>query len=461
MSDNIFRVNTFYSLSLSLNLLIFMLNLLSGMSGLQLAVWCCTTWINYDSTSVEQLSTLGINVSALFADWSSNSLHVASCNRHTYSTKRMYSLRSRKKAPPLPPTTLDTLHSLGILHYRGSRGGRFRQRAISVVTSRPRAHNSHCLLNDHWRSKSISHRYTSPATTPLEPVNARPTDSVPSARPSPLPNLLVIPRQQYRPLQTTPPNQVQFESPVTTDSLLDFIEQSVKELSITNDLIILEGDLNTLLPYRITELTGLIDIVHAPTRGASCLDHILLSDNYQYDSIKVIKWISNSDHDAIVAYCGPPIINQFKQRKTHTDRPSSPSDIASYLSHLPSVHPANFLPLCTSDPQAAFDHFYTFLSDRLNKFFPLKTVIDTSSDLDFVTPEIKTALHRINHLMHQGKTEEANALACKIGSLITKHNSRSLVYMKYGEEAADLSSMVKKVTGKKISSTILSDITAH
>ena len=247
----------------------------------------------------------------------------------------------------------------------------------------------------------------------------------------------------------------------STDSLLDFIERSIEELSITNYLIILAGDLNTLMPYRVTERTGLIDIVHAPTRGASCLDHILVSDNYQYDSIKVIKSIGNSDHDAIVAYCGPPIINQSKQRKTHTYRPASPAANASYLSHLSSVNPANFIPLCITDPQAAFDHFYTFLSGLLDKFFPLKTVTITSSDLDFVTPEIKTALRRKNLLMHQGKIDEANALASKIGSLITKHNSRSLVHMKHGEEAADLWSMVKKVTSKRTSPTIPSDITAH
>jgi len=51
-------------------------------------------------------------------------------------------------------------------------------------------------------------------------------------------------------------------------------------------------------------------------------------------------------------------------------------------------------------------------------------------------------------LMHKGKIEEANALAIKIGTLITKHNSRQLTNLKEGKESVDLWRMVKKVTGR-------------
>ena len=50
----------------------------------------------------------------------------------------------------------------------------------------------------------------------------------------------------------------------------------------------------------------------------------------------------------------------------------------------------------------------------------------TSADPPYVTPTVKGMLRRKNHLMRVGRTEEAAALAVKIGVTIKSHNSAEL-----------------------------------
>ena len=114
------------------------------------------------------------------------------------------------------------------------------------------------------------------------------------------------------------------------DALLSTIDATVQDLSSSMNLIILAGDLNAIVPCTITEQTGLADIVEAPTRGNSHLDHILVSDKL-YSNIKVIKAIGKSDHSAIVAYNGPVLVNITKQRTKCTYRHRSPAKNALYL----------------------------------------------------------------------------------------------------------------------------------
>jgi hypothetical protein len=50
----------------------------------------------------------------------------------------------------------------------------------------------------------------------------------------------------------------------------------------------------------------------------------------------------------------------------------------------------------------------------------------TSADPPYITPSIKSMLRRMNHLMRACRTEEAAALAVKIGAAIKLHNSAEL-----------------------------------
>src|SRR5688572_18587846 len=101
-----------------------------------------------------------------------------------------------------------------------------------------------------------------------------------------------------------------------SSDLRNFIDRSVENISSQAELIMLAGDFNEMTPDMVTEVTGLIDIVTDPTRGASHLDHIMVSQN-DYERIKVVKSLVNSDHLAVVAYCGEIKVNLYKARSPH------------------------------------------------------------------------------------------------------------------------------------------------
>ena len=177
--------------------------------------------------------------------------------------------------------------------------------------------------------------------------------------------------------------------------------------------------------------------MQAPTRGTATLDHVLMSE-HRYEHVKVIKPTANSDHKAIVAYSGRPVANPTKERNVFTYRKKSPSQNSAFLAHLSTLDPCVFIPSVLSDTQLAFDQFYAVTTSLLNQFYPEKTVTITSSDPPFVTPEIKSALRQKNKLMHKGRLEQADSLATKIGTLITKQRCNQLKQLKPGEPSSSL-----------------------
>jgi len=88
-----------------------------------------------------------------------------------------------------------------------------------------------------------------------------------------------------------------------TEMLLDYIESAVDEINTTYSgcLITLAGDFNQLTDRDIIERTGLSPIVHQPTRGASVLDRIYVSQP-RYSVVRVVSSTAKSDHEAVVAY---------------------------------------------------------------------------------------------------------------------------------------------------------------
>ena len=69
-----------------------------------------------------------------------------------------------------------------------------------------------------------------------------------------------------------------------------------------NCRIVLAGDLNQLSDKEIVERTGLMSIVHQPTRGNNVLDRIYVS-SYEYSTVRIVASTVRSDHAAVVAYC--------------------------------------------------------------------------------------------------------------------------------------------------------------
>ena len=62
--------------------------------------------------------------------------------------------------------------------------------------------------------------------------------------------------------------------------------------------IVLAGDFNQLPEAFVVQRTGLTQIVHQPTRGASILDQISCPI---YTTVRVVTSVLKSDHKAVVA----------------------------------------------------------------------------------------------------------------------------------------------------------------
>src|SRR5207244_9802783 len=89
--------------------------------------------------------------------------------------------------------------------------------------------------------------------------------------------------------------------------------------------------------------------------------------------------------------------------------------------------------------------FYSSLLLMLDTFFPKRSITLTDRDPPYVTPAVKTMLRRKNSLMRQGKIEEANAIAGRIGNAITKFNASTLVRCNHRFNSADMWAKVRQL----------------
>ena len=120
------------------------------------------------------------------------------------------------------------------------------------------------------------------------------------------------------------------------EELLEHIDVVIEELTLKfpGALIVLAGDMNKLPIDRITEATGLIPIVHQPTRKENILDQILTSQPC-YTRVQVITSSVKSDHKAIIARSdNTPLQRTNQQNKMCRYRKKSPSQNADFLIHM-------------------------------------------------------------------------------------------------------------------------------
>jgi len=232
------------------------------------------------------------------------------------------------------------------------------------------------------------------------------------------------------------------------EALLSYLELNLEELC--NDYpaatIILCGDFNQLSDVTVCERTGLISLVHQPTRGEHILDRIYVSSPVNY-VIRVVTSVVKSDHRAVVAYTTR---NQCTQVKTSTKsvyRQKSPSQHAAFFQHAVTV---NFHQNESDENvQSQFDSFYTVAYNLLEMFYPERTVTITSRDPPYITGYIKSMLRRKNRLMRKGRVEEASALAMRIGKEITRSTKTQLSLIQGKVDSREMWACVRRLTGKK------------
>ena len=163
-----------------------------------------------------------------------------------------------------------------------------------------------------------------------------------------------------------PPNPTGY-APV---DIFNFVETVVEELAAANPdaLIVLAGDFNQLSDQEVIERTGLSSLVTEPTRGESKLDRIYIS-SLCYQNVKIVNSVAKSDHRAIIAYSGPPII-ALKTKSYSVYWKKSPSQNARFMEFLQTVDFETCSVPEKHDVQTRFDNFYETTLGLLNQFYP-------------------------------------------------------------------------------------------
>ena len=232
--------------------------------------------------------------------------------------------------------------------------------------------------------------------------------------------------------------------------LLEYIEGCVEEICLDypSAIIMIAGDFNQLPDQDLQERTGLLQIVHQPTRGSGCLDRIYVSHPL-YNSVSVVASVVKSDHKAIIAFSDTNPCRRPKTVTRKTHRPVTPGQHAQFLHYAASncTFTRSDDVSCTST-QSEFDEFYNGALDLLNRFYPERTVTVSSRDPEYITPGIKARLRRKNRLMRAGRVEEAGALATRIGKDIACRNRTRLTNAKGRMAAKDVWSAIRQLTGR-------------
>jgi len=236
---------------------------------------------------------------------------------------------------------------------------------------------------------------------------------------------------------------------------IDEINQNFQGSNIT-----LAGDFNQLSDREISERTGLISIVHQPTRGANILDRIYVS-HPRYSTVRVVSSVVKSDHQAVVAYSDPKRHFTPKARFQRTYRPATPEQHAQLLRFISTTDIDNYITLHTADTQLLFDNFYTMATGLLNIFYPTKTITMSSRDPAFITARIKGMLRHKNRLMRAGRLEQASAIAKRVGKCITSRNKKLLNREGRQIEAKDMWAAVRQLTGRRRAPAVIEGINAQ
>lgn len=234
--------------------------------------------------------------------------------------------------------------------------------------------------------------------------------------------------------------------------ILSYLETTITNYrnQYSNHTIILAGDFNELDDQQITESTGLIDIVKAPTRKDHHLDRIYTSEPMPM-KVSVLKSTVKSDHQCILGLNEENRSAQLAVPKTKHHkkiRIRDPKNVARFHEHMSSNIMRPELKVEANDFQESINDFYFQLHTILDLFFPLKEITTTSRDPSFVTPYIKRLLRKKNHYMRKGKVNKANIIREEINSIIITNNSNKLKSSKPKEIWAELRNLTKKVEGR-------------
>jgi len=166
----------------------------------------------------------------------------------------------------------------------------------------------------------------------------------------------------------------------TPDSLLDYIKACIDEITHNHPtaFLVLAGDFNQRSHDELVERTVLTQIVKQPTRGANILDRIYVLCPLQYDTVRVVKLVVCSDHQAVMVCTASQPVRPNKQKFMGTHRKITPTQHAIFLQYISNHEDLFENHTDTLNTQSEFDLFYNIVTVLLDDFYPQSTVTFTS-----------------------------------------------------------------------------------
>ena len=178
--------------------------------------------------------------------------------------------------------------------------------------------------------------------------------------------------------------------------------------------------------------------------------HLCLEPDVQCRSYCQLNRQGWPQSDLCICWCQLMLANKSMSVKTfRTISPKQHAQFPAYISTLNLDHVgSNSTP---ADTQQDFDAFYDVALQLLERFYPqhLGLITITSRDPYYITAAIKAKLRRKNWLTRAGSTEDASALAQRIGKYIVRRNTTRLSHIRPRQV---LWAAVRQLTGRKQSS---------
>ena len=186
----------------------------------------------------------------------------------------------------------------------------------------------------------------------------------------------------------------------------------------TNPLILLLGDFNDLKTIDICESCSLKQVVDVPTRNNAILDLIMTNlDNQLYEDPITLPSISNSDH-LCVLYVPKNYVKPEITKKKIMIREFKKSAMIEFGSWIVNF---DWTPLFEiNDVNQKIAYFSTITWLMIDKFFPLKKIEISSTDKEWMTPNIKSLIKQRQKAHVARNFDLRNHLSKKIQNEIRK-----------------------------------------
>ena len=250
-----------------------------------------------------------------------------------------------------------------------------------------------------------------------------------------------------------PPNVPSETLKILREQIVQAADSKMSDLP-NHDLII-TGDLNNFKAECLVSDLGMTDIVTQPTRGKNILDHILITDGltsaYDQTLVTYNSPIGKSDHLTLIA---KPRFNELKWKlpREHVVFDYRASNLSVLLSKASSINWDEIVD--QPDVNAQWRALHMEISALMNNSIPMKVVIMTSNDKQWMTPLTKMFINDKWNAYRSRDWPKYHHLKEKVRKEITK--AKALWANKMKDSTHGLWKLVKAVKGKSHSKLVSS-----